>query len=71
MKFGKGWRTVGINALVLGLGAANVFGVDASGIPGVTDLVAAADPKVLAVGLPIVNILLRSITTTPVGKPAR
>ena len=68
MKFFKGWRTIGINALALGLGAANVYGVDVSAVPGIAHVVAAADPKVLAIGLPIVNLVLRSITSTKVGQ---
>lgn len=61
----KGWRTIGVNALALALAAANQFGVS---VPPLDGLIAHASPAVLALGLPIVNVALRTITTTRVGK---
>ena len=63
-KFLKGWRTIGVNALALGLAVGHAYGVE---VPVLAPVIAHANPTVLAVGLPIVNMVLRSVTDTKVG----
>lgn len=61
----KGWRTIGVNALALGLAAANQFGVS---VPPLDPVIAHASPSVIALGLPIINMVLRSVTSTKIGQ---
>lgn len=62
----KGWRTVGLNIL-LALLAVTDYLVSAAGmLPSVF-----SDPKqatLIVLGVNMVNVVLRFITTTPVGK---
>lgn len=62
----KGWRTVVLNALLVLLAVTDYL-VSASGIlPSVF-----SDPKqaaAIVVGVNVVNVVLRFVTTTPIGK---
>ena len=54
----KGWKSIAFFA-VTGLAYLIAW-------PGLTNLL---DPKWIAVGSSVIGILLRLVTTTPVGKP--
>ena len=58
MSLGKGWRTIVVNVLT---GLTLLLGWDF-----IAQLV---DPKIIAEAIVVINLILRWLTTTPVGNP--
>ena len=58
MSFGKGWRTIIVNVLT---GLTLLLGWDF--------FATIVDPKIIAEAIVVINLILRWITTTPVGNP--
>ena len=58
MSLGKGWRTIAFNVLT---GLTVFLGWDF-----IAQLV---DPKIIAEAIVVINLILRWLTTTPVGNP--
>lgn len=67
MKFIKGWKTVGFN-LIAGSPAILMLVGQVLGLPEVKDLIPVTYMPVYLAVMAGVNLYLRSITTTPIGK---
>ena len=57
----KGWRTIAVNAIVVG-------GIGSLEFLAGMDWTSVADPSIAIIIVSIVNLGLRLITTSPVGK---